>query len=129
MQPKTTIELERMREQTEETMGSLCLIGTRSEAVGGDPGNVSYTFSNTPVICGIKRSSSREVMDGSQVTIADVEIRVPLSVEIPATSRIRLIQCNGLEIEPEDYAVLGAPMSGLSCKRMYGRRIVGGSSL
>ncbi len=121
-------ELESMRDAAVHCMLDKCQLGTPTLEGSGDPTAVTWTWSND-VECGFDASASREVADGSQASMTDAVLRLPLNVTVRSDMRVRMTYRSGLPVLPEYYAVLGEPRRGLSAQQVYLRRLTGESVL
>lgn len=126
-------ELTEMRNVAEGSMQDECYLG--SDAPGGtgpdaDDGNV--TWADTATVSGCDASASDEVDDGSQATLTEMTIRLPLSAAVTNLSMVKVTKQHGAALAtPEVYRVLGQPRRGVSvyvlkCKRVVGNAVEAG---
>ena len=120
----------RAKHMAERNMQDTLQIGTGTggrASFGNAPGATTWAYDDTnPVRCFVDSAKSGEVKDGTEVTITDAEIRVPLGSSITAKSRVKVTHRFRETLDtPEIYAVIGAPKNGrssmvLNCKRVTG---------
>lgn len=108
-------------------MRDTCQIGTAGTPSGGNPAP-GYTYGSS-LRCLYTRKGSTEVLDGSNITPTDVEIRVPRSTTVTSKDRVKLTKLNGATLSPERfYAVVGEPWETLAqivlhCKLLPGETV------
>lgn len=124
----STHEIALLREEAEASMRDKCRIGTAAVAEGNNPTDESWSYSDTEIACGFDASRSKEVHDGSQATLTDAVLRLPIASVITGKNRVRVTERNGEDVS-EDYAVIGEPRRGLTALVVGLRRVVGGSTL
>jgi hypothetical protein len=129
--PQLAEELEEIRTvEVAESLRDLCLFGTPIPAVPPEPASPGFTYGGDPVPCGISVTSPTQVRDGSRVTLAEILVRLPWPVEVPAGGRLRVTHRQGQAlVEAEDYALLGAPSRGQTVQTARATRVIGGSVL
>lgn len=111
-----------------ESLRDLCILGTAIPAQSPEPASPGYAFTSAPVPCGIEVTAPTQVQDGSRVTLSEINIRLPWSVQIKSGGRVRVTHRQGIALAaPEDYALLGAPARGQTVQTARATRVIGGS--
>lgn len=118
MRAFTTTELDRMQGAQEDAMMDTCQIKRRMET-----GVDQYGYPITTYIivydgkCGFDASPSKEVMAGTQVSIIDAVMRLPLDTldDFDNLDRIKATYRFGEEVdEPHTFEIVGIPERGPS---------------
>lgn len=124
-------ELEEIRAvEVAESLRDTCLVGEPIPAVPPEPASPGYVFGSTPVACGISVTTPTQVLDGSRTVLAEILVRLPWTLAVPAGSRLRVISRQGVTLsEAEDYAVLGIPARGQTVQVARATRVIGGNVL
>lgn len=112
-------ELSRMQDTQESAMMDTCQITRRVEA-GFDPYGYpidSYDDVVYTGVCGFDPSSDREVMEGTQVSVVDAVVRLPLATidDFDNLDRVKITYRFGVDLsEPEVFEIIGSPERGPS---------------
>lgn len=119
------------RRIVEKTMRDRCRIATPTPTIANGEEVLAFNWSTAPESkCIYNPSASREVPDGTQATLRDAEILLPIGTSISSTSRIRIEKVFGRDLPSGEYlAVLGIPSTTPSALVVSARRIEGGSIL
>ena len=116
---------------THFSMRDLCKIGVYTVGSGTTEKTITYVL-GSEISCGVKLGKSREVNDGTQATLSDGVIVLPLSQSaVVGKDRIHVTKYDGVDAlaTAEVYAILGEPLrkrQGFECNV---RRVTGGSAL
>jgi len=117
-------------------MSDTCRLGYRASPSGKEPAPGAWTWTSTDVACGVRFARNKEVFDGSQVTVADGEIILPLGTQITEDSARDLTAEDGIKVTArhgrtvsETYSILGEPVKDAACIVCNVRRITAGSAL
>ena len=125
----STTELACITAGAEDSMRDECTIGTRSISGTGPSRPASYAYGSA-IACGFDASKSKEVADGSQATLTDAVIRIPLTTVVTGVDRVQVTKRDLTALaSPEFYAILGEPRRGISALVLNCKRIVGNSTL
>ncbi|MCG3198569.1 MAG: hypothetical protein GHCLOJNM_03072 [bacterium] len=95
--------------------------------------SITYAASGTPTRCGVQISEAlkagvREAQDGSQVTLEDRTILLPLATVVSGRDRLKVTKLFEADLgSPIIYAILGEPRQEPGCLVVNCRRITGGS--
>lgn len=124
----------RGRHMAERGMQDQLQIGTASggrTSFGNDPGETTWAYdSDNPVRCFVDTSKSLEVTDGTETSMTDAIIRVPLGSAITAKSRLKVtLRYRETISSPDIYAVMGAPKNGRSSMVINCKLVTGESRL
>lgn len=131
MRPFTATELARMQSTQESAMQDRCEL-LDYQAVGQDEfGNprMSYVVMDT-VACGFWPNRQVEVMQGTQVSLTDAQLRLSLDDEstVDNLSRVRIVYRFDVELdEPVTYEVIGLESRGPSGLVLNLRLVTDGS--
>jgi hypothetical protein len=133
----TTADITNMRSTAESTMLDTCQIGTKSPGSGKSPNVGNWAWGadgalNGSVSCGVNLSKSREVNDGSAVTLTDGLIRIPdgttdaFGNAVSGKHRIKVTHRFSTELDTDEiYAIVGEPSRGISATVCNVTRVVG----
>ncbi len=113
----SSTELSRMRDDAEETMYDLCVIGKymRDEADGFNLPEDYWQDITDETACGFKTVKNREAMGETEVVMIDAELRLPYDTDIDRRDRIRLTYRLGEFIEHANqpvFRIVGQPVHG-----------------
>ena len=102
------------------------LYAERSDAAYGDYGS--------EIRCGVALGKSSEVVDGSEATLTDGEIQLPLGTAVTNLDRIKVTKMHYENVlntlgTPVVYAVIGAPRQDDAAVVCAVRRVTGNSEL
>lgn len=123
----------RGRHQSEQQMQDTLQIGTPSggDGFGNSPGPTTWTYASaSPLKCRVETGTPFEVNDGTQTTILDTRIMVPLESSISATQRVKVTHRFRVALgTPKIYAVIGTPENGRSSMALIVKLVTGNSKL
>ena len=122
-----SVEIALLRAEAEASMRDKCKIGAGTLAAGNNPTKLTWAY-GSEIACGFDASKSREMQDGSQTTLTDAMLRLPIATVIIGQNRVQITERNGTDVS-EYYAVTGAARRGLTSLVIGLSRITGGSSL
>jgi hypothetical protein len=129
MTPFSPAELAAMRATQSGAMMDTCLIMRYISGVK-DEGNVPVNAWRTgeSVACGFNPAGGREVMEQTQVAIADAQVRLPISTTLDSRDRIKITHRFGEQINQQPtYEVIGLPERGPSGLLLNLRLVTDGS--
>lgn len=123
----TPTELQRMQDAQDGAMQDQCVIlgyvtGERSPY---NTPNEEWVEAGSSV-CGVKEGSRSEVMDGTEVVLADAELRLPIDTSIDRRDRIQVTHRYGVAVEPVTYEIIGKPRRGPSGLQLMLREVTDG---
>lgn len=108
-------ELVMLRADAESEMLDTCKIGTK--VAGGsavEPSKGKYAYGDA-ISCGFDSSPSSEAQDGSQRTLTDGEIRLPIGTSVSSVNAIQVTHRQGAELgTAEVFEVVGEPRRGMT---------------
>ena len=110
-------ELAAVQQTQNEYMPDTCQILTRGTS-GSDPyGKPIPTWTaGADVSCGFGTISSRDVMAGTQVPLAEARLRLPLTATFTNLDRIRITKRYDAALSAsEDFEIVGPARRGPSC--------------
>lgn len=120
-------ELLAMRDTQADHMNDTCVI--RAYGSTTDEFNMpkpKYT-AGTPMTCGFRARSPREVLQRAQIATSDGDVRLPVGTLLDRRSRIRITHRHGQALNPvEDYEIIGEPLRGPSGLVVVVRRATDG---
>lgn len=108
-------------------MRDRCKVLAYTAATTGPEPTSSYSL-GSEIRCRYSRTRTNEVVDGSQSTPSNVEIRVPSGTSVTSADRIRITQLDGASVT-QDYAIVGEPFTTLGQLVCNAQRITAGSVL
>lgn len=115
--PFHAARLARMRAVQERAMQDTCEVLVSSSTIDPD-GQPQETYAvGATLRCGVDPQPSREVMDDTQLVVADASVRLPVSAEslIKHTDRLRITQRFGEALATQPvYSIIGVPVRGPS---------------
>ena len=114
--------------QTEKRMQDTLLVGTRTSATSPSAVSGDWTYDEAnPVKCHVVYAKPSEADDGSEATLSNPSILIPVSnTSCTGVKRVKVTHRDRTELAtPEEYAVLGDPENLRGSKRMNCRLIVG----
>jgi hypothetical protein len=99
-----------------ETLQDTCIVQTRSEAATDPYGEGGATYTpGSPIRCGYKARSSREVQQGNETVLIDGELRLPHGTAIVSLDRVQVTKRYGETLTPPLlFYVVGQPAIGVS---------------
>lgn len=91
-------------------MRDRCQVYARTEGAqqGPYPGDLSFV-PGFEIRCYLNLGKARQVFDGSQVTVTDGEVFLPLDAEVQSGDRIQVTRIRGKSVDPITYELLGNP--------------------
>lgn len=97
-------------------MMDTCTILTFSTGAANGYGKPAVSYAEgSPIICGYRPRSTREVQQGNETVIIDGELRLPITTAIKSTDRVRLTKRFGETLAtPLLFSVIGQPAQGPS---------------
>ena len=125
----TSDEKDALHTAAEATMLDTCKLGTLTEQVWGSaPGSRAWAYGSA-IACGVgPQRSMAEAGNGAEVTITEVEIRLPHGTDVSGASRIQVTHRTGDELDtPEIYTITGAPHQGMTALVCKCQRVIGES--
>ena len=131
--PLTQCERDGIKNAVESTMFDTCLLGNRNDAASWGSsvaGEAVWDYDITETACGLNDNKSRQVADGSDATITEAVIRLPLASVVNSSSRIQVVGRFGATLAtPLFYEIVGNPRIGVSSITCNCNRITGESRL
>ncbi len=122
-------DIANMKECAEASMLDIGVPGSKGAGSGKNPTSGDWAYDDdNPVSCGVNANMSDEVFDGSQQTITDAVIRIPVGTAVSSKNRWKVTHRLGTELStPEIYAILGAPKLNVAELKLSCRRVTNGS--
>lgn len=127
MRTISATEYTRMCATASASMFDTCVVQTYSatSSTSAEP-NVGSWADGSAIACGFDASVSNEVSDGSQATLTDATIRLPIGTTCTGKNRIKVTKRNGTTLgTAETYEILGEPRRGPTALVCHCKRIVG----
>jgi len=120
MLPFNTDELTRMQAAQQAGMMDTCIVSTFAAGETDPYGEPSQSWTDGAATrCGLNMATQREVMDGTQVVLADAVLRLPIATVIGARDRVTVTHRFGVALNPVlNYEWIGEPMRGASGLRV-----------
>lgn len=111
MLPLSSGELASMRRVQTDSMIDECVLVIYSNSGDNPIGEPTAGYSDGDTVkCSFNPVSNREVSEGSDVTVSDATIRLPMTVSLQPRDRVRITKiAHETLAEPLTYEVIGAP--------------------
>lgn len=116
MRALTSSELAAMRQTQESAMMDTCIVLTHGSGATDAYNTPSDGYSEgSPVRCGYRPGSTREVQQGNETVLVDATLRLSVGTAINSRDRVRLTHRFGEALAtPLLFAVVGQPAQGPS---------------
>lgn len=111
----TAGELDWMRATQADHMNDTCVILVYGSTT--DENNMPKPAypAGSPMACGFRARTPREVLQRAEVAMSDGDIRLPVGTTIDRRSRIKITKRHGATLSPaEVYEIIGEPLRGPS---------------
>lgn len=124
----STDELTGMREAQADHYMDSCTIDVYTDAGADAFGNPNPSWvSGSEIDCGFQPMDPDEVLESSDVPVADGKLRLPITSNISAEDRVTITKRHGTDTTDVTYEVAGPIMRGPSGLVVYLRQVTDGS--